>query len=430
MQDRVFIEAKLRETSKRLRLQAAWHAAWKAFLTGALIWVATLVIFKCFPIEAHWLGIGAFIWATLPLAAWSFFWLKPIPPMDAARWLDHHARLQERLASALEMDPQSPWSSLVYRDARKGVTPTQLRELMPFQLPRQARMSVWILALGAALGWFPEYRSNAYLEQVAHEQRMETAGKKLVEFVRREIKNPPPLAESAKESLQALEALGDVLSKAQLNRQNALKEVASVRENVEKEMQRWGENPAIKRMQQAARSPSGNLSPSQATQMQQQLQDMEENLGAQEGLKDELETLQKKLQSMAQSLAAAASDQGAMDPSAEQAMRDQLSQLAQQAAEMGLSSQALEAAMQSLATAQPGQMLQGLQQAQMELDQMLAMAQAMENLKMQLEAAGKDLAEQLEKGQAQMARQRLLDMMKKLQSSNLTPAEQSQMLSE
>ena len=63
-------------------------------------------------------------------------------------------------------------------------------------------MSVWILALGAALGWFPEYRSNAYLEQVAHEQRMETAGKKLVEFVRREIKNPSPLAESAKESLQ------------------------------------------------------------------------------------------------------------------------------------------------------------------------------------------------------------------------------------
>ena len=430
MQDRVFIEAKLRETSKRLRLQAAWHAAWKAFLTGALIWVATLVIFKCFPIQAHWLGIVAFLWATLPLATWSFFWLKPIPPMDAARWLDHHARLQERLASALEMDPQSPWSSLVYRDARKGVTPTHLRELMPFQLPRQARMSVWILALGAALGWFPEYRSNAYLEQVAHEQRMETAGKKLVEFVRREIKNPSPLAESAKESLQALEALGDVLSKAQLNRQNALKEVASVRENVEKEMQRWGENPAIKRMQQAARSPSGNLSPSQATQMQQQLQDMEENLGAQEGLKDELETLQKKLQSMAQSLAAAASEQGAMDPSAEQAMRDQLNQLAQQAAEMGLSSQALEAAMQSLATAQPGQMLQGLQQAQMELDQMLAMAQAMENLKMQLEAAGKDLAEQLEKGQAQMARQRLLDMMKKLQSSNLTPAEQSQMLSE
>ena len=104
---------------------------------------------------------------------------------------------------------------------------------------------------------------------------------------------PPPLAESAKESLQALEALGDALSKAQLTRQNALKEVASVRENVEKEMQRWGQNPAIKRMQQAARSPSGNLSPSQATQMQQQVQDMEENLGAQEGLKDELETLQK-----------------------------------------------------------------------------------------------------------------------------------------
>ena len=52
-------------------------------------------------------------------------------------------------------------------------------------------MSVWILALGAALGWFPEYRSNAYLEQVAHEQRMETAGKKLVEFVRKEIKTPP-----------------------------------------------------------------------------------------------------------------------------------------------------------------------------------------------------------------------------------------------
>ena len=180
-----------------------------------------------------------------------------------------------------------------------------------------------------------------------------------MEFVRREIKNPSTLAESAKESLQALEALGAALSKAQLTRQNALKEVASVRENEEKEMQRWGENPAIKRMQQAARSPSGSLSPSQATQMQQQVQDMEENLGAQEGLKAELETLQKKLQSMAQRLAAAASEQGAMDPSAEQAMRDQLNQLAQQAAEMGRSSQALEATMQSLATAQPGQMLQG-----------------------------------------------------------------------
>ena len=118
------------------------------------------------------------------------FWLKPFLP-----WMRLVGSTTMRDSRTFGISPgngsSKPLVLAGLSGCSQGVTPTQLRELMPFQLPRQARMSVWILALGAALGWFPEYRSNAYLEQVAHEQRMETAGKKLVEFVRREIKNPP-----------------------------------------------------------------------------------------------------------------------------------------------------------------------------------------------------------------------------------------------
>jgi len=58
------------------------------------------------------------------------------------------------------------------------------------------------------------------------------------------------------------------------------------------------------------------------------------------------------------------------------------------------------------------------------------MAKAMKDLKLQLAEMGKDLAEQLEKGQALPALATLQKMIKQLQSANLTPEQLDQLLDE
>ncbi|MBI4326456.1 MAG: hypothetical protein HY674_14500, partial [Chloroflexi bacterium] len=68
--------------------------------------------------------------------------------------------------------------------------------------------------------------------------------------------------------------------------------------------------------------------------------------------------------------------------------------------------------------------------AAVDLEKIKAMAEALEKLQLQWEKIGKDLAEQLEKGQAEFAASRLYKMAEQLQSGSLTSEQAQQLLDE
>jgi len=90
----------------------------------------------------------------------------------------------------------------------------------------------------------------------------------------------------------------------------------------------------------------------------------------------------------------------------------------------------LEAAMASLENNQTDLFLRDMQAVFNDLEKMKSMAKAMQRMQQQAAKLGKDLAEQLEKGQAKAAQQTLQKMIEELQSAQLTAQQQQQILEE
>jgi hypothetical protein len=51
------------------------------------------------------------------------------------------------------------------------------RKIFPYRLPRVSRWALAALALGAGLGFVPEYRSKAYVEKQQDAQAIKEVGK-------------------------------------------------------------------------------------------------------------------------------------------------------------------------------------------------------------------------------------------------------------
>jgi uncharacterized protein YukE len=81
----------------------------------------------------------------------------------------------------------------------------------------------------------------------------------------------------------------------------------------------------------------------------------------------------------------------------------------------------MEAALAALQQGNIDKFLKDLKDAEVNLDKMLAMAKSMEQLKAELAQMGKNLAEQLEKGQGDAAVESLNKMIQQLKQANLTP---------
>jgi hypothetical protein len=90
----------------------------------------------------------------------------------------------------------------------------------------------------------------------------------------------------------------------------------------------------------------------------------------------------------------------------------------------------LEEAIASLAASQTDQLLRDLEVAEVELEKLQAMANALAQLQMKAEQLGKDLAEQLQNGQADVAQSTLEKMVQQLQAPGLTPEQLKKMLDE
>jgi hypothetical protein len=432
MSELELIQQTVARTARRRRWQNSWRGLWLGLLLGATFWLLSLALYKLLPLPAAILSIAGLIALWMAPVGFLFGWLRPVSHGETARWIDAQGHYQERLSTALEVAQDGRaghWSGLLLADAAEHARQFNPRLSLPYRLPNTTRWTVLILVLGVGLGFVPEYRSQRYQEKQLEAAVMQDTGRRLDELVRRETEQRPPLLESTRQSLDAVQDLAAQLSKAKLTRTDALRELASVTERLREEARELGRNPALRRLDQAARNPEGQGARS-ASDLQRQIQSLQQQLGQQAGDPASMDRMKNELDRLQRS-AAGLPEAGA--PGAD-AARSELSQaladLARQAEEMGLSIPNLEGAIAALEAGQIDQVLRDLQVASFDLEQMARMVQALQDLQMQLAEVGKNLAEQLDKGQGFPALASLDEMMRQLADPNLSREELDRLLQE
>ena len=425
------IQSKLEKTAWRCRWQRGWRACWQGLFAGAGLWLAVFGLYKLIPIPGQVLAVVAILAvALLPFGFLIGFWRKPTL-IETARWVDERQHFQERLSTALEVagsQNAGTWRDLVLSDAAGRAREFDPRRFLPLHLPRIARWALLVLVLAATLGFVPEYRSQAYLQKKKEARIIKDTGKQLAQLTRRSLERRSPALEPTQKALDAVKELGDQLAKVSLTRSEALRELASATEKLKDQNRDLAKDPALRKMERAARSPTARSSSANAD-LQKQIDSMQKQLGNPNATPNALDKLQKELQKLQKAAAGLPGNDSAGQQQKEE-MSQSLADLAKKAQELGLSLPSLEEAIKALESSQIDQFLKDLKITEQDLEKMQAMAKALQDLERQQAQLGKDLAEQLDKGQAEAAMKTLQKMIDQLKKGNLTEDQLQKMLAE
>ncbi len=424
------IKETLTATARRRRWQRGWRGFWKGFMVAGAVWLLGLILYKVLPIPEEVLfGIFFAGWIA-PLAGFLMEFSKEVTLNEAARWLDQEKQLKERLSTALEVadsKKDGEWQRLLVTDAATHVGQLNVAQMLPFNLPKAAKWSFILLIITAGLGLVPEYRTVEYRQKKQDQEVMKEVGERVASLTKRQMTNRPPALENVKKALDETVELGQQLQKAKLTRDEALKNIAKVTDKLKEEARDLAKNPGLQRMQQAAKTSGQDQAPT-PEQLQKQIDDMKDKLGEDPPSTKELDKLQSELEKMQSAASDMMNKTGSEAEAAKQAMSQALSNLMKQAQAAGLDSAKLEEAMNALKAGKADQVLKDLNAAFQNMEKMKELAQALENLQMQKEQMGKDLAEQLERGQVPLAQSSLKEMMQKLQSGQMSQEEMKKMV--
>ena len=432
------IESALQRAARRRRWAGALRGLWRGLLVGAIISFLVVGVYKLWPL----LFFGPLPeWVVLAAPA------APIPCMlvgliiggwrkssinEVARWLDVRQHLQERLSTALEVageEKAGRWRDLVVTDAAGHVRDLDARKLIPFGLPRGMRWALLVLALGAGLGFVPDYQSKAYKQKQAEQQSIKEAGKQLADLTRRSLDKRPPALEPTQKALEAVGDLGDQLTKKAFTRSEALKDLANMADKLKDQLKEMGKDPSLRKLEQMARASTGNDSQT-AAGLQKQMESLQKQLGSPTGNPDALDKLKKELDKL-QEAAKGMADKNSPGTDAEkQKLSESLSALSKQMQEMGLQLPQLDDAINAMAANQTDLVLKDLQSATVDLEKMRDMAKSLQQLQQQMDKMGKDLAEQLKNGQPELAQQTLEKMADQLKSANLSDEQMQKIMKE
>jgi uncharacterized protein with von Willebrand factor type A (vWA) domain len=285
-----------------------------------------------------------------------------------------------------------------------------------------------LLALGTGLGFVPEYRSKAFIQKRRDAENIRATGQTLASLARHTLEVRPPVLERTKHSLESVNELGQQLARQPLTRADALRDLSSATEKLKNELRQAGKDPALKRLEQAARQNAGSAT--DAASLQKQIDALQKSLGKEGATPDALDKLKEQLQKARQQAASLPAKDSPGGAAAREELAKSLSSLAQQMRDLGQSVSGLEEAMAALAADQTGQVLRDLDAAMTDLDKLRDMAKALQQLQQQAAKLGKDLAEQLKNGQAEAAAQTLQKMVEQLKSGALTPDQLQKLLDE
>ena len=362
MSDLQEIESTLESAARRRRRERAFRGFWQGLFAGALIWLLALAAYKVLPMPSWTLpaagGVG--LLAALIGLILHGGWRKN-SVTDTARWVDGRQHLQERLSTALEMAKtknagSETWRELLVTDAISHLKEVDPRRLVQFRLPKISRWALLVLALAAGLGFVPEYRSKNYLQKQTDQKVIQETGRQLADLTKRAPCNARHALETTEKSMEAVNELGEQFTKKALTRNEALKDLAKVTDRLKDEMKEMGRDPALKRMEQAARSHAGDTSPENA-RLQKQIEDTQKQLGNPTGTPEDMDKLNKELNKMQEAAKAAADKNGGMSQSDKEKLSKSMAALAKQAREMGLQMPDLDQAIQALAANQTDMVL-------------------------------------------------------------------------
>jgi len=425
------VTASLERAARRLRLRRALRGLWLGLLIGASLWLTALAVFKLFPVPTTTLNFAGALGIACPLIGFLFGgWRKP-SLAATARWVDVQQNLKERMSTALEVanDQSNPlWRELVVHDAASHAQEIDPRSLVPLRLTRAAHWTALLLAVAVGLGFVPEYRTKAFKQRESEKEVIKEVGRGMAEVTRHEIAARPAVTEAVKNSLEQVAALGDTLQKADLTRAEALKDLSSIQDKLKDQLKEIGKDPAMKRLDQAARANSPNQ-PS-GRELQKQMEALQKQMAGQEADPEKTEKLKEKLEKLQDAARAMADKNSRGNEAARKEMSQSLSALAKEAAEMGLSLPNLDEAINALAANEVDQFLKDLDAATTDVEKLNQLAKQMQSLSQQMEKLGKNLGEQLEKGQADLAQATLEKMIKQLQSGKVSPEDLQKMLEE
>ncbi len=422
----------LQRAARRHRLAKALRVSIYGLFAGALLSLVCLGLYHVLPLPLWTLTLAPLLPVLGMVVGFVCGGLRGPDMAKVAQWVDKRQSLKERLSTALELGNtpnETSWRTLILSDAAEHARNIDPRLMLPLHLPRISRWAMVVLALGAGLGFVPEYRSKSHLQKQADQQNIKETGRLLAELTRHNLEKRPPAFEPTQKSLEAVSTLSDQLAKQNLTRSDALKDLASVADKLKDQLKELGKEPAVKRLDEAARNSSGHDSQS-AAGLQKQIDSMQKQLGSPSGTPDALEKIQKNLDKLQQAAKGLADKNSAAGDAERQKISDSLSALSKQMQALGMQLPQLDDAINALAANQTDLFLKDLEAATTDLEKMKEMAKSLEQMQQQMDKLGKDLAEQLKNGQPELADQTLQKMITQLNSANLTPDQLRKMLEE
>ena len=432
MSDFEAIQSVLVRAARRRRWERAWNGLWQGLFLGAAIWLAALVVYKLTPVPAVVPNAAGLVALLCILAGFARGWLRRSTLSQTARCLDERQNLQERLSTALELAPTGPvegWRALLMSDAARFAGKLDARKIFPYRLPRVSRWALAALALGAGLGFVPEYRSKAYVEKKQEAQILKEVGKRIIEITHQSLEQRPPALETTRKAVENAEDLGLKLDKGVLTRNDALKDLANVADKLKQQLQELGKkDPAFKALEHAARAPSSESTTSAAHQ--KQMDALQKSLGKAADNPAALDKLAEQMQKLQQAAAGLPKDDSPAAAAERQKMAQSLSDLADKASELGQSLPDLADAIDALKNSQNDAFQKDMDLATTDLEKTQALSKELQKMQQQADHDGKDLPEQLKLGQPELAQQTINKMIDKVRSGQLKPEEAAKMLDE
>jgi hypothetical protein len=434
MSERQVIEAKIDAAASRRKLQLGWRNMWLGLLIGACLWLAALAVYKLAPVpQSSLLWVGA-IGLALPLAGLLFGLARRFAGSDTARWLDREIGLKERLSTAVELsdssEKNSAWSALVISDAAKAAGEIEPKKLFQLRLPKVCHWTLLVLAACVGLGFVPEHRSQAHLDQQRDSAIIGDVGQNLAALTKLQVEISPPHFESTEEALESVQELGLEFKKGKLVRDEALAKLSSLAERLRDQSSKLGQARTLKKIQQASRAAPGAGRQTKAA-MQRQLDELKKSLGdAKETKPEQFDALKSKMDAVKNAAAGLPDADSPEGRQARQELAQSIADLAKMAEKMGLEIPNINEALQAFESSNIDQFLKNMDITGEDLQEMADLAKAMQNLQMQMAEIGKTLGEQLDKGQVPAAIESLKKMMEQLASAKLTPKQLEKMIQE
>ena len=432
MSQKQLIASKLKAAARRRKIQLSWQCMWMGLWICVCIWFLSLISYKLFPVPTitfFWVGLLSFI---VPLSGLIWGFTKKFPPKDIARWIDQEKNLKERLSTAVELAERKPinpaWEVLVLRDAASAVQKIEPKSLLPLRLPSLCYRILLLLIVCFVLGFVPEHRNKNYLDQQRDSAVIDDVGSNLENLTRWQLKQNRPNFEQTKTSLDSVRDLGAEFQKGKIVREDALAKLSDISEKLRSEIKKFG--PTVSSIKPSTNSPAGLPVESQAN-MKNRLSELEERLGAASGNGPEkFEDIKSKLDAIKNTASDFSNNKLNEGKQSRLDMAQSLTNLSTMAQKLGLELPNLEKAIEALNSSNIDQFLKSMELASQDLEEIVGLSQKIQNLQMEITEMGKDLSEQLEKGQIPTAMRTLDAMINQLESDQLSNQQLQDMIDE